>query len=111
MTGCALSKGGSLCYQQKKILFPSSFWGIFVFLSFSIILESLKKNERMIHYKGGTCFIDILVPSTRNTLILKARGHMQEKDTREKSSMGQGVKTQRQSATRLAYNTCLRWFS
>jgi hypothetical protein len=89
--------------NKKKILFPSSFWGIFDFLSFSIILESLKKNKRILRYKGGMSVADILVPSARNTLILRERGHMQEKDTQEKSSMGQGVKTQRQSATRLTY--------
>jgi hypothetical protein len=33
---------------------------------------------------------------------------VQEKDTRENSSMGQGVKTQRQSATRLAYKACFK---
>ena len=96
----------------KKILFPSSFWGIFdFFLSFSIILESLKKNKRMLCYKGGLSVTYILVPSARNTLILRARGHIQEKETQEKSSMGKGVKTQRKSATRLAYKACVKWFS
>jgi hypothetical protein len=104
VTHCAANK--------KKILFPSSFWGIFdFFLSFSIILESLKKNKRMLRYKGGSSVADILVPSARNTWMLREKGHMQEKDTREKSSMGQGVKTQRQSATGLAYKACFRWFS
>jgi hypothetical protein len=69
--------------NKKKILFPSSFWGIFdFFLSFSIILEILKKNKRMLRYKGGSSVADILVPSTRNTWMLRAKGHMQEKDTR-----------------------------
>jgi hypothetical protein len=68
--------------NKKKILFPSSFWGIFdFFLSFSIILEILKKNKRMLCYKGGMSVPDILVPSARNILMLKARRHMQEKDT------------------------------
>jgi hypothetical protein len=62
-------------------------------LSFSIILESLKKNKIMLPYKGGMSVIDILVSSARNTLMLRERRHMQEKDTQEKSSMGQGVKT------------------
>jgi hypothetical protein len=52
----------------------------------------VKKNKRMLRYKGETSVTKILVPSARNTLMLKARGHMQKKDTREKSSMGQGVK-------------------
>jgi hypothetical protein len=38
----------------------------------------------------------ILVPSARNILMLRARRHVQEKDTRENSSMGQGVRSQRQ---------------
>ena len=57
----------------------------------------------MLHYKGEMSVPRILVPSTRNKLMLRARKHVQEKDTRENSSMGQGVKTQRQSATRLVY--------
>jgi hypothetical protein len=77
-------------------------------LYFSIILESLKKNKRMLRYKGGTSVTNILFPSARNTLMLKARRHVQEKDTRENSYMGQGVKTQRQSATRLAYKACFK---
>jgi hypothetical protein len=96
----------------KRKYFSLPLFGVYlIFLSFSIILESLKKNKRMLRYKGGTSVTDILVPSARNTLMLRARRHMQEKDTQEKSSMGQGVKTQRQSATRLAYKACFRWFS
>jgi hypothetical protein len=96
----------------KRKYFSLPLFGVYlIFLSFSIILESLKKNKRMLCYKGGTSVTDILVPSARNTLMLRERRHMQEKDTREKSSMGQGVKTQRQSATRLVYKACFRWFS
>jgi len=50
----------------------------------------------------------ILVPSTRNTLILKERRHVHRKDTQENSSMGQGLKTQRQSATSLMYKACFK---
>jgi hypothetical protein len=76
--------------NKKKILFPSSFWGIFdFFLSFSIMLESLKKNKRMLCYKGGSSVANILVPSAWNIGMLREKGHMQEKDTREKSSRGQ----------------------
>jgi hypothetical protein len=53
----------------------------------------LKKNKRMLHYKGGTSVVDILVSNIGKTLILRARGYMQEKDTWEKSSMVQSVKT------------------
>jgi hypothetical protein len=75
---------------KKKILFPSSFWGIFdPFLTFSIILESLKKNKIILCYKGGSSIANILVPSEWNIGILRAKGHTQEKDTQEKSSMGQ----------------------
>jgi len=46
--------------NKKKILFPSSFWGIFDFFClFSIILEGLKKNKRMLHYKGGMSVANI----------------------------------------------------
>jgi hypothetical protein len=78
--------------NKKKILFPFSFWGIYYLLSFSIISESLKNNKIMLCYKGGLSVADILVPSARNTWMLRAKGHMQEKDTQEKSFMGQGVK-------------------
>ena len=50
----------------------------------------------------------ILVPNARNTIMLISRRHVQEEDTWENSSMGQGVKTQRQSATRIAYKACFR---
>jgi hypothetical protein len=99
-------------FSTKRKYFSLPLFGVYlIFLSFSIILGSLKKNKRMLCYKGGSSVTDILVPSTRNTLMLRARGHMQKKDTQEKSSMGLGVKKQRQSATRLAYKACFRWFS
>jgi hypothetical protein len=96
----------------KRKYFSLPLFGVYlIFLSFSIILESLKKNKRMLCYKGGSGVADILVPNARNTWMLREKGYMQEKDTREKSSVGQGVKTQRQSATGLAYKACFRWFS
>jgi hypothetical protein len=79
MEGCALSKGDSLSCHKKKILFPSSFWGIFDFFVFFNILESLKKKKRMLCYKGGTSVTSIIFPSARNTLMLIARRHVQEK--------------------------------
>jgi hypothetical protein len=36
-----------------------------------------------------------LVPSAWNILILSARRNVQDKDTRENSSMGQGVRSKR----------------
>jgi hypothetical protein len=97
--------------KKRKYFFLPLFGVYLIFLSFSIIVEILKKNKRILHYKGGSSVIDILFPSARNTWMLKEKGHMQEEDTREKSSVGQGVKTQRQSATGLAYKACFRWFS
>jgi hypothetical protein len=79
--------------NKKKILFPSSFWGIFDFFVFFNNFGNLEKNKRMLRYKGGTSVADILVSNTRKTLMLRARGNMQEKDTREKSSMVHGVNT------------------
>jgi len=97
---------------KKKILFPSSFWGIFdFFVFFNNFLGSLKKNKRMRHYKGGTSVTNILVPGARNTLMLRARGHMQKGDTRKKPPWAKGVKMQRQSAIGLAYKACFRCFS
>jgi hypothetical protein len=68
----------------------------------------LKKNKRMLRYKGETCVTNILVPGVRNTLMLRERKHVQENDTQENSFTDQGVNTQRQSATRLAYKACFK---
>jgi hypothetical protein len=91
------------CAAIKIKYFSCPLFGVYlIILSFSIILDSLKRNKRMLHYKGGMSATSILVPSARNILMLRERRHVQGKDTLENSSMGQGVKTQRQSATRLA---------
>jgi hypothetical protein len=67
----------------KRKYFSLPLFGVsFIFLSFSIILESLKKNEIILHYKGRSSVVDILVPSAQNTCMLREKGHMQEKDTR-----------------------------
>jgi hypothetical protein len=79
--GCALSKGDSL-FCQKIIYISRPLFGFF--LSFSIFLKSLKKNKRMLHYKRGMSVASILVPSARNTLILIARIHVQENNTKRK---------------------------
>jgi hypothetical protein len=61
----------------KRKYFSLPLFGVYLsFLSFSIILERLKKNKRMLHYKGGMSVADILVPRERNTLMLRARRHM-----------------------------------
>jgi hypothetical protein len=83
-----LSPRATHCVVNKKKILSLPLFGVYLtFLSFSIILEILKRNKRMLRYKGGTSVTVILVPSARNTLMLRERGHMQEKDTREKSSM------------------------
>jgi hypothetical protein len=38
----------------------------------------------MLHYKGGMSVTNILVQGTRNTLMLREKGHMQKGDTRKK---------------------------
>jgi hypothetical protein len=97
------------CVSIKRKYFSRPLFGVYlIFFSFSIFLKRLKNNKRMLHYKGGTSVARILVPRTRNTLMLRARKHVQEKDTWKNSSKGQGVNTQRQSATRLAYKACFK---
>jgi hypothetical protein len=62
---------------KNKMLFPSSFWGIFdFFLYFLIILEILKKNKRIICYKGGLSVTNILVRNAWNTWMLREKGYM-----------------------------------
>jgi hypothetical protein len=89
----------------KRKYFSLPLFGVYLifFLSFSIILEILKKNKRMLHYKGGSSVANILVPSARNTWMLRAKGHMQEKDTQEKSSRGQRC----QDAEAKCYRACV----
>jgi hypothetical protein len=88
----------------KRKYFSLLLFGVYlIFLSFSIILEILKKNKRMLCYKGGSSVTYILVPSAWNTWMLKEKGHMQENDTREKSSMGQRC----QDAEAKCYRACV----
>jgi hypothetical protein len=84
MEGCYLSKGDSLCYQKRKYISCPPFGVFFIFLSFSIFLKSLKKNKRMLCYKGGSSVTRILVPSARNTVMTISRRHVQGKDTQGK---------------------------
>jgi hypothetical protein len=59
----------------------------------------------MLRYKGGTSVANIQVQGTRTRLMFKEM-------TRGKNPPGaKGVKMQRQSATRLAYKVCFRWFN
>jgi hypothetical protein len=50
----------------KKILFPSSFWGIF---DFFVLLNILKKNKRILRYSGGTSIANIQVQGTKTRLM------------------------------------------
>ena len=90
---------------KRKHISRLLFGVFFIFLSFSIFLKSLKKNKRMLCYKGGTSVANIQVQGARTRLMFKVR-------TLRKNPPGpKGVKTQRQSATGLAYKACFRWFS
>jgi hypothetical protein len=51
----------------KKILFPSSFWGIFDFFLFFFMI--LKKNKGILCYNGGTSTTNIQAQGTRTRLI------------------------------------------
>jgi hypothetical protein len=64
----------------KKILFPSSFWGIFDFF-FCSFLSILKNNKRILRYKGGMRIANI-------------------------QAVAKGVKTQTQTVTGLMGKRC-----
>jgi hypothetical protein len=84
----------------KKILFPSSFWGIFDFFVF--FNNFGKKNKGMLRYNGGTSVTNIQVQGTRTRLMFRIM-------ILRKNPLGaKGVKMQKQSATRLAYKVCKR---
>jgi hypothetical protein len=81
----------------KKILFPSSFWGIFDFIFFVFFNYFGKKNKGMLHYNGGMSVTNIQSQGTKTILMLKIM-------ILGKTPPGaKGVKTQKKSATRLAY--------
>jgi hypothetical protein len=87
----------------KKILFPSSFWGIFDFF-FVFFNDFGKKNKRMLCYNGGMSGTNIQVQGVRTRLMFITM-------ILEKNDLGaKGVKTQRQSATRISYKVFFRWF-
>jgi hypothetical protein len=93
VTHCAANK--------KKILFPSSFWGIF---DFFVFFNNFGKRIKECYVtKEESSVANILVPSAWNTGMLRVKGHMQEKDTREKSSRGQRC----QDAEAKCYKACV----
>ena len=53
----------------KKILFPSSFWGIFDFFVF--FNNFGKRNKGMLHYNGGMSVTNIQVQGARTRLMFK----------------------------------------
>ena len=53
----------------KKILFPSSFWGIFDFFVF--FNNFGKKNKGMLCYNGGTSVTNIQVQGPRTRLMFR----------------------------------------
>jgi hypothetical protein len=52
----------------KKILFPSSFWGIFDII-FVLFDNCGKNNKGRLHYNGGTSIANIQVQGTRTRLM------------------------------------------
>jgi hypothetical protein len=95
---------------KKNIYFPSPLFGFFFFFCLFQFLKSLKKNKRMLRYKGG-----MSVTSKHTSSKCKEHTNAQRKETcagkghsGENSSMGQGVRLQRQSATRLVYKACFK---
>ena len=92
VTRCAVNK--------KKIFFPSSFGGIFDFFVF--FNNFGKNNKGMLHYNGGTSVTNIQVQGTRTRLMFR------EMTLMKNPSGAKGVKTHRQSATRLPYKACFR---
>jgi hypothetical protein len=84
----------------KKILFPSSFWGIFDFFFF--FNNFGKKNKGMLHYNGGMSVKNIQVQGVRTRLMFRIM------ILRKNPPGAKGVKTQKQTATRLAHKVCKR---
>jgi hypothetical protein len=73
--------------NKEKILFPSSFWGIFDFFVF--FNNFGKKIKECYVTKEESSVANILFPSAQNIGMLREKGHMQENDTQGKSYRGQ----------------------
>jgi hypothetical protein len=52
--GCALSKGDYLVADKRECISHPLFLEYLIFFVFFKFLTSLKKNKRMLRYKGGT---------------------------------------------------------
>jgi hypothetical protein len=77
----------------KKILFPSSFWGIF---DFFVLFE----YKGILCYSGGTSIANIQAQGTRTRLMFY------EMILRKNPSVAKGVKTHKQTVTRLMGKGC-----
>jgi hypothetical protein len=53
----------------KKILFPSSFWGIFDFFFFFVLFNDFEKNKGILRYSGETSIENIQAQGTRTRLM------------------------------------------
>jgi hypothetical protein len=80
----------------KKILFPSSFWGIFDFF----VLFDDKKNKGILCYNGGTSTTNILVQGIKTRLMFWGMRLIKN------PPVAKGVKTQKQTVTRLMGKVC-----
>jgi hypothetical protein len=63
--GCVFSKGDYLTVEKENVYLVPSFWNICFFFVFFKCLTSLKKNKRMLRYKGGTSVVDKKTSSKR----------------------------------------------
>ena len=59
-------QGRLIMLPIKKILFPSSFWGIF---DFFVLFEYFEKNKGILRYSGGTSIENIQAQGTRTRLM------------------------------------------
>jgi hypothetical protein len=93
----------------KKILFPSSFWGIF---DFFVFFNNFGKRIK-------ECYVtkENRVSQTYDFPVHGTQGCSGQRDICKKRALGKtplgvkGVKTQRKNATGLAYKACFKWFS
>jgi hypothetical protein len=96
---------GQMCFIQgrlimlpiKKILFPSSFWGIF---DFFVLFEYFEKNKGILRYSGGMSIENIQAQGTRTRLMFW------DMILRKNPPVAKGVKTQKQTVTKLMGKGC-----
>jgi hypothetical protein len=59
-------QGRLMMLPIKKILFPSSFWGIFDFFG---LFDDFEKNKGILRYSGGMSIENIQAQGTRTRLM------------------------------------------